>query len=63
MIYCKKCKGRMFVDRQYSSQVHIETYCITCGARKFYHPPLESKEGLWLLNLESLRAKTIITSL
>ncbi len=63
MIYCKKCNGRMFVDRQYSSEMHMEIYCIRCGSRTFYHPPSQSRHGQWILNLENLRAKTTITSL
>jgi hypothetical protein len=63
MIYCKRCNGRMFVDRQYSSSVHIETYCVKCGSRTFYHPPSHSKDGQWILNQENLRAKTTIVSL
>jgi hypothetical protein len=63
MIYCNRCKGRMFIDRQYSSVMHLETYCIRCGARRFYHPPSDSREGLWLLGRENLRAKTTIVSL
>jgi hypothetical protein len=63
MIYCRRCKGRLLVDRQYSSQAHLEVYCIRCGYRKFYHPPADTKEGLWLLNLENLKAKTTIASL
>jgi len=63
MIHCNRCMGRMFIDRQYSSTIHLETYCIRCGHRKFYHPPADSKEGLWLLNLENLKAKTTIVSL
>jgi predicted nucleic acid-binding Zn-ribbon protein len=63
MINCKKCNGRIFIDRQYSSFMHIETYCIKCGKRKFYHPPTESAEGRWLLEKELYRAKSTITSL
>jgi hypothetical protein len=63
VMHCGKCNGRMFVDRQYSSQIHIETYCICCGSRKFFHPPSDSKEGRWILNQENLRAKTTIVSL
>lgn len=63
MLYCRKCNGRMFMDRQYSTTMHLETYCIRCGSRKFYHPPSDSLEGLWILDLENLRAKTTITSL
>lgn len=63
MIYCNKCNGRMFIDRQYSSEMHIETYCIRCGTRRFYHPPSQSRYGQWILSQEKLRAKTTITSL
>jgi hypothetical protein len=63
MIFCKKCKGKIFIDRQYSQINHLETYCIGCGLRTFYHPPAESKEGKWLLEKELLRAKLTITSL
>lgn len=63
MIKCKKCKGRMFVDRQYSSIDHLEIFCILCGSRRFYRPPADSEEGRWLLIREKLRAKTTIASL
>ena len=63
MIYCKKCNGRMFIDRQYSNIDHLETYCLSCGNRRFFHPPSESRQGQWLLDQEKLRAKTIIASL
>ena len=63
MIFCKKCSGRLFVDRQYTSAQHLETYCIRCGTINFFHPPQQSGEGRWLLARESLRAKLTITSL
>lgn len=53
----------MFIDRQYSTVGHIETYCLYCGYRKFFHPPEDSEEGLWLLKKEQLRAKDTISSL
>ena len=63
MISCSKCNGRMFIDRQYSSMIHLEVYCLLCGFRKFYHPPTESKEGRWLLQRETSRARNTITPL
>jgi len=60
---CNRCNGRIFVDRQYTSQMHIETYCVRCGERKFYHPPQESMEGRWLLLSEKYRAKSTISPL
>ena len=60
---CKRCKGKVFLDRQYTSIEHIETFCILCGDRKFYHPPRDSMEGRWLLLREKSRAKSTTTSL
>lgn len=62
-MFCRKCKGRVFIDRQYTNIDHIETFCIMCGTRKFFRPPSESLEGRWLLEKEKLRAKHTITSL
>lgn len=53
----------MFIDRQYSSALHIETYCLTCGYRVFHNPPESTAEGRWLLKKEALRAKATITPL
>ena len=53
----------MFVDRQYSSVDHLETFCIACGSRKFFHPPAQTGEGRWLLEKEKLLAKNTITTL
>jgi hypothetical protein len=60
---CKKCNGRVFIDRQYSNIDHIETFCILCGKRNFFHPPSESLEGRWLLEKEKSRVKRTMTSL
>ena len=62
-MFCKKCKGRMFVDRQYSSVDHLEIFCIACGVRRFLHPPTQTEEGRWLLEKEKLLAKNTITTL
>jgi len=63
MLVCSRCSGKMFVDRQYTSSIHLETYCIRCGNRKFFHPPSDSREGRWILQTESLKAKYTIASL
>jgi hypothetical protein len=63
MLKCDKCHKRMFLDRQYTKADHLETFCLTCGSRKFFHPPTDSNEGQWLLKKEALRAKVTITPL
>ena len=32
-MHCKKCGGRVFVDRVFSQKLHIELFCILCGKR------------------------------
>ena len=63
MLICNKCHRKMFIDRQYNSTMHIETFCLYCGNRKFFHPPQNTEEGLWLLKKEALRAKATISPL
>lgn len=53
----------MFVDRQYTKPDHLEAYCLYCGSRRFFHPPQDSQEGLWLLKKEQQRAKATISNL
>jgi len=59
MLKCKRCKGKLFIDRVFTSESHIETFCIICGNRKFYHNfTQEDKEAQWLLAAEKKRAAT-----
>lgn len=41
-MWCKKCSGRVFVDRVFSQKLHIELFCILCGQR-------------WMINRETNR--------
>jgi Zn ribbon nucleic-acid-binding protein len=62
MLKCPKCKGRLFVDRMYNAINHIETFCVVCGFRKFYHNFDESdRTATWLLEMEQKRAKFSIS--
>jgi hypothetical protein len=62
MLKCKKCNGRVFIDRTFNSYNHIETFCIICGKRKFYHNFTESDtQAQWLLTTEQERAKFSIS--
>jgi DNA-directed RNA polymerase subunit RPC12/RpoP len=63
MLKCLKCKGKMFVDRLYTTIDHIEIFCVRCGERRFFHPPTNSKEGRWILQKELLKAKNTIVNL
>jgi hypothetical protein len=58
MIKCKKCKGKVFVDRVFSSIDHLETFCINCGKREMYHPPSKFGQITWLAEKEAVLSKT-----
>jgi predicted nucleic-acid-binding Zn-ribbon protein len=55
---CKKCSGKMFVDRVFLSYDHIELYCLKCGQREMYHNVSSFDERIrWIMKLEKARAK------
>lgn len=32
-MFCKKCKGRVFLDQVFSENNHQELFCVRCGKR------------------------------
>lgn len=64
MIKCRKCKGKMFVDRVFLSYDHLELYCIICGRREIYHTPEKfGKTITWIMQKEKERARRIASPL
>jgi DNA-directed RNA polymerase subunit RPC12/RpoP len=64
MIKCIKCSGRVFVDRVYLSNDHLELVCINCGKRDMFHPPEKfGKLIQWIMKMERDRAERQGTSL
>jgi rRNA maturation protein Nop10 len=55
---CKLCKGKVMVDRVFSTQTHIELFCMTCGKRwSFHHPQNHSSFVKWLQQKETELSK------
>ena len=54
---CKKCNGKVFVDRVYSQKLRIETYCIMCGKR--WMIKRDSRFGIWLSKKEEDLQKSL----
>jgi hypothetical protein len=51
----------MFVDRAFTEHNHIETFCIRCGSRRYYHnEDMKYGEGARLWLLEKMVAKASI---
>jgi hypothetical protein len=47
IMWCIKCRGRVFVDRVFSQKLHIELFCIMCGKRWMINKET-SAFGRWL---------------
>jgi DNA-directed RNA polymerase subunit RPC12/RpoP len=56
MINCKKCGGRVFIDRVFSQKLHMELFCIMCGKRWMVNKET-SALGKWLERKEILYEK------
>jgi hypothetical protein len=58
MMTCKRCNGRVFIDRVFSQKLRIELFCGLCGKRWFIRKS-GNAFGEWLnkkehkLNVES----------
>ena len=50
-MYCKKCSGRVFVDRVFSSENRFDLFCIACGKRWFVKREGNAL-GRWLTKVE-----------
>jgi len=55
-MYCRKCNGRVFVDRVFSQKLHMELFCIMCGFRVMANKET-SKFGKWLSQKEEANQK------
>ena len=50
-ISCKKCNGRVAVDRMYSQHLRVELFCIACGKRWIVKKD-SNRFALWVAELE-----------
>ena len=55
-MHCKRCGGRVFVDRVFSQKLHIELFCILCG-RRWMISKYMNAFGKWLDDRDSAHAK------
>jgi hypothetical protein len=52
MLSCKKCTGRVFVDRVYSQNLRVELFCGLCGKRWMIRR--DNRFGAWLAKTEEI---------
>ncbi len=57
-MHCKKCKGRVFVDRIFSEKKHVELACIVCGKRWMLDKE-KNRFAAWLLKQEQAHANAV----
>ena len=61
MMRCKKCNGRVFIDRVFSQKLHMELFCVMCGKRWMINKDT-SALGKWLEKLEKAKEKSLAIS-
>jgi hypothetical protein len=61
MMHCKRCGGRVFVDRVFSQKLHVELFCILCGRRWMVNKDT-SALGRWLERKELEHEKSFSIS-
>ena len=57
-MHCRKCGGRVFVDRVFSQKLHVELFCIMCGKRWMINKDRNAL-GIWLEQKESEQLKDL----
>lgn len=50
---CRRCNGRVFLDRTFSDNKNYELFCLLCGDRRFVSKA--SELGQWLETKEKAR--------
>jgi hypothetical protein len=60
-MWCKKCNGRVFVDRVFSQKLHVELFCMLCGKRWMINKET-SRFGKWLETKDQELAKSFSIS-
>lgn len=56
---CKKCNGRILVDRSLASDIHVELYCLWCGKRwTLRHPNNRGEFAKWIHKREQMFLKS-----
>jgi hypothetical protein len=58
---CKRCDGRVFIDRIFSDKKHLELYCIICGKRWMLSKE-KSKVAQWLMRLEQAHENAVVSA-
>jgi hypothetical protein len=58
---CKRCNGRVFIDRVFSQKLHMELFCVMCGKRWMINKETNAL-AKWLDQKESLYAKNFSIS-
>lgn len=57
-MWCKRCNGRVLVDRVFTQDTHIELFCLMCGNRWSLNHPLNIGDfAAWLWKMEKTYLK------
>ena len=56
---CRRCRGRVFLDRVFTDNKNFEMYCILCGAREFVSKSSELGKRLEKMESERMVARSL----
>ena len=57
-MWCKRCNGRVLVDRVFTEETHIELFCMMCGKRwSFSYPQHRGAFAAWVWKAEKIYMK------
>jgi len=59
---CKKCNGKVMIDRVFSEKQHLELACIICGTRWMLDKE-KDRFASWLISHEEKLAKVSAVSI
>lgn len=53
MLICRKCKGRILIERHLTTETYMELYCLGCGKAWYFEYPQKHKGFVkWLHKIE-----------
>lgn len=58
---CKRCTGRVFLDRVFSDNKSFELYCVICGDRRFVGKDTELGKWLEKMERERMLARSLVS--
>jgi hypothetical protein len=57
---CRRCNGRVFLDRTFSDNKNYELFCLLCGDRRFVSKSTELGKWLQVKERKRMQASVLV---